>query len=355
MVKEATLAVRTRAVCMIEAGIFINKVAKVVGVSVRTIRRWLLRSKSGEPLQNMRGRGRKTSVTMVPKVVIAKTIGKKMKSTRVISQNLKSKGFSISHVTVHSYLRKNLKVRPYKPQVQPKLTEKQRTARIKFCNERKNWSIDSWRRVLFSDESSFEVFHTPNKQNDRVWAKSSSNVPPTEKVKFPGKIMVWGVMSYRALSHLHIIPKGQTVTSEYYVEVILKQSLIPSMLRTRDSGTILERKLLLERSKAIFQQDGAPAHTSKRSQEWLKNNMPGFWTKDIWPPNSPDLNPIENLWAILQTKLDSMERATNLKMLEKQLILAWKEISPETLEKLIAGMPSRINKCLKLNGDYIGK
>ena len=83
--------------------------------------------------------------------------------------------------------------------------------------------------------------------------------------------------------------------------------------------------------------------------------MPGFWTKDIWPPNSPDLNPIENLWAILKSKLDSMERATNINMLEKQLLLAWKEISPDTLEKLIAGMPSRINKCLKLNGDYIGK
>ena len=127
------------------------------------------------------------------------------------------------------------------------------------------------------------------------------------------------------------------------------------MLRTRDSGTILEKKLLPERSKAIFQQDGAPAHTSKRSQEWLKNNMPGFWTKDIWPANSPDLNPIENVWAILQTKLDSMERATNLKMLENQLIEAWKEFSPETLEKLIAEMPSRFKKCLKLNGDYIGK
>ena len=83
--------------------------------------------------------------------------------------------------------------------------------------------------------------------------------------------------------------------------------------------------------------------------------MPGFWTKDIWPANSPDLNYIENVWAILQTKLDSMERATNLKMLENQLIEAWKEFSPVTLEKLIAGMPSRIKKCLKLNGDYILK
>ena len=67
-----------------------------------------------------------------------------------------------------------------------------------------------------------------------------------------------------------------------------------------------------------------PAHPSKRIQEWLKNNMPGFWNKDIWSANSPDLNSIENVWAILQTKLDSMERATNLKMLENQLIEAWK-------------------------------
>ena len=50
-----------------------------------------------------------------------------------------------------------------------------------------------------------------------------------------------------------------------------------------------------------------------------------------------------------------MESATNLKMLENQLIEAWKEFSPVTLEKLIAGMPFRIKKCLKLNGDYIGK
>ena len=66
MVNEVTLA-RTRSVYMIEAGIFIEKVARDIGVSVRTIRRWLLRSKAGESLQNRRGPWKETSVTMVPK------------------------------------------------------------------------------------------------------------------------------------------------------------------------------------------------------------------------------------------------------------------------------------------------
>ena len=57
----------------------------------------------------------------------------------------------------------------------------------------------------------------------------------------------------------------------------------------------VERTLLEKMSEAIFQQDGAPAHTSKRAQEWCSNNLPSFWRKGTWPGNSPDLSPIENL------------------------------------------------------------
>lgn len=53
-----------------------------------------------------------------------------------------------------------------------------------------------------------------NRQNNRVWAKSTVNVLLTEKVKFPGKSCVGGGV-YRVLSHLHLIPKGQPVTAEY--------------------------------------------------------------------------------------------------------------------------------------------
>jgi len=45
----------------------------------------------------------------------------------------------------------------------------------------------------------------------------------------------------------------------------------------------------------IFQQDGASAHTSHSTQDWISQNTPEFIQKDEWPPNSPDLNPLELL------------------------------------------------------------
>jgi len=43
----------------------------------------------------------------------------------------------------------------------------------------------------------------------------------------------------------------------------------------------------------VFQQDGAPAHSSRVAQEWIELHSPEFVKKDEWPPNSPDLNPLD--------------------------------------------------------------
>ena len=43
----------------------------------------------------------------------------------------------------------------------------------------------------------------------------------------------------------------------------------------------------------MFQQDGSPAHTANVSQNWCKNNFDSFLDKNHWPPNSPDLNPLD--------------------------------------------------------------
>ena len=49
-------------------------------------------------------------------------------------------------------------------------------------------------------------------------------------------------------------------------------------------------------------QDGAPGHTAKIVQAWLKTNL-NFWPKDVWPPSSPDLNPLDySIWAFVQSR-----------------------------------------------------
>ena len=188
MVKEVSLAMRNRAVGMLKGGMTQRQVADDIGVTVRTIRGWWLRYKKGDSLKNRIGRGRKTVIGRIPKIVLAKNVGKRQISTRKLSQILKSKGFPVSHVTIHTYLRKSLKLKPYKPRIQPRLTENQRIARLKFCQERKEWSVNEWQRVIFSDESPFELFHPPNRQNDRIWSDCREKVPHFRKSQISRKI-----------------------------------------------------------------------------------------------------------------------------------------------------------------------
>ncbi|KAI6655581.1 hypothetical protein LOD99_2080 [Oopsacas minuta] len=162
-------------------------------------------------------------------------------------------------------------------------------------------------------------------------------------------------MSANAVSELHILPQKCTVNAKYYVDNILTGPCKAAFARRRLRGTVLQRRFCENMSKSIFQQDGGPAHTSKLSQEWCQLNLVGCWGKEIWPGNSPDLSPIENLWAVVKQSLSEMPSATNLEMLEKNLKTVWSNINPDLLRKLIDGMPARMRKCVDLKGGYIGK
>ena len=49
--------------------------------------------------------------------------------------------------------------------------------------------------------------------------------------------------------------------------------------------------------------DGATAHTAKMVQAWCKDNFKSLWSKELWPPSSPDLNLMDfGIWSILERK-----------------------------------------------------
>ncbi len=93
----------------------------------------------------------------------------------------------------------------------------------------------------------------------------------------------------------------------------------------------------------IFQQDLAPAHTAKGTKSWFNDH--GVTVLD-WPANSPDLNPIENIWGIIKRKM----RDTRPNDLKAPIKATWASIPPEQCHKLITSMPRRIDAVIHAKG-----
>jgi hypothetical protein len=169
------------------------------------------------------------------------------------------------------YARRVARVKPY-------LTERNRQQRLDWCTDRKDWSKEDWGRVLWTDES---TMYTGTGR--RVWITRQPGeellldclVP---KFSRASSWMVWGCFSGMAgLGPLIFWEKDwETVTSTTYCERTI--SIIDGWLRMHPGH--------------LFMHDNAPPHSSRATQEELEARgiHPIFW-----PPNSPDLNPIETI------------------------------------------------------------
>ena len=105
----------------------------------------------------------------------------------------------------------------------------------------------------------------------------------------PKSVMVWAGVSAEGKTQLVFVPQGCKINAQTYEEHIL-QPVVKNLRRDMFQG-----------SQFLFQQDGAPAHTSRRAQEWLQNNVPDFLAREEWPSSSPDLNPMDFcVWSVLE-------------------------------------------------------
>ena len=131
------------------------------------------------------------------------------------------------------------------------------------------------------------------------------------------------------------------INSEYYVSKILEEGLVP--WADREYGS----------DNWTFTQDGAPSHTSRFTQSWLKKNNPGYLGKEFWPPSSPDINPLDfNLWSILEDKA-CKKTYKNVEDLKAALIRAWDNIPMEIVRAAVDAVPRRLRRIIKAKGGYI--
>ncbi len=205
--------------------------------------------------------------------------------------------------------------------------------------------MNQWRKVIWSnetfvtrksDKTSEWVFETRKQK----WDRDKVMEIPNEKIFF---IMIWEAFWGSERSNLYLLDRDFEFKKHDYSAVFYLQ--------------ILKYNLTdIWESELVFMQNNASIHRVRKSKLWFQEN-------DIevmkWPSYSLDLNPIENLWALLKKKaykvypdLDSLKDKGNEAETQLFQILqrAWTNLREEVMEGLISSMPERCAAVIIANG-----
>ena len=283
--------------------------------------------------------GRKRSLTRKEKSNIKKyTKNKKIRSSKKIKEDLK---LEVSVRTIQRTLR-DLNFQYKRLKSKPILSISHKQKRMDFAKQYlslgKKWKkvfFSDGKKVFFSDEKKFNLdgpdgvnYFWFSLENDQNFSYSTIGNPKKG-------IIVWGAFSYNFKAPL------------FFIEELFNSDKYCSMI----CDHFLPYAHSCFGEYFIFQQDNAPIHVSQFSKEEFDTMK----IKTIeWPPNSPDLNPMENAWSLLVNLVYSEKSSfSSINELKNAIIDSWDKIEQKTLKKLVLSMEDRMIKVIKEDGGSV--
>ena len=200
--------------------------------------------------------------------------------------------------------------------------------------KRMQWARENlhnrFENIVWTDESMIQL------ENHQTFSYRKVGEAPRPKArpKYPLKIMVWAGISRKGATNICLL--NCSVNSSVYQEV-LRTHLLPFLHANLPDGQL--------------QQDNAPCQVSKVTHKFLADNkVPLFQT----PPESPDCNPIENLWHELKHFIRTTVKPQNKDELMRGIETFWGTVTQEKCCRYIDHLQKVIPKVLEVNGEATG-
>lgn len=320
-------------------GYSFREIAKKVTVSYTAVRSAIVRyNETGKNNDRARkGRPKATSKSQDKFIRVTSLRNRRLTANEIAAQVSEAGEANVSATTVRRRLIAaglNGRCAARKPLLRPVNKRK----RLIWAKQHQNWTVDQWKRVLWTDESKFEIFGSRR----RVYVRRRIGERLTPECIVPtvkhggGAVMLWGCFAGNSAGDIHRVTG---ILNQNGYHSILQRHAIPSGTRLIGDNFVL-------------MQDNDPKHTSKLCKNYLQKKMDEKkLTVMEWPAQSPDCNPIELVWDELDRRVKKRQ-PSSADTLWTLLQEEWQNITGEYLLSLVERMPRVCSAVIKAKGGY---
>jgi transposase len=336
--------IRKRILKMLRADEAPTAIAKQLGVSRRRVYRvkQLFNETGDTKARHGGGRPRTSRTPAAIRAIKARIRRNPRQSMRKLSRD-----FRMADSTMRKVIKEDLGMRSRAVVARHFVSATQQVSRAERARSLLNWLKSHGGLVhVFSDEKLFTIDAVLNRRNDRcIVSGPVSDIPSDIRVaqhrKHPASIMVLGIITSDGQKCPPIfVEAGARINAATYQE-LLRTRVLPWLQQLYPGGDY------------VFQQDGAPAHSARTTQKFLADNFANFWDKDIWPPSSPDLNPLDfYFWARVEREACRVQH-WNLADLRASICKAWEKIPNEEVARAVQTFRRRLQRVVAAGGDFI--
>jgi transposase-like protein/transposase len=344
------------------------KVARICGVHPKTVRMWVKRHAEVRSMAARKSTGRKKALTPeAAALAVDMLLDKNFGTTSAVAEELhkqgKTTGTKPAHRTTVAKAARaaaaaaGKPIQVYRGRHVKQLTTATMQKGLQFCqaNTSRNWS-----HVMFSDRKKFS-FRYPGTQVKHVQWNGKGGRPQAYCPNHPMVVNVYAGITKFGVSKVHLV----TCTSKMKTYFLTKQGKPTRNISSSEYKEVCSKTLLPEAKRlftqhglnfGVFQQDNDPTHKKASMaalQEWNAKNLGQQITLLAnWPPHSPDLNLIENVWAWAQRKVDAAGCKT-FEEFQECVVKTLQNVPSTMLNKLYGSMSERVRLCIEAKGGRI--